>query len=108
MEKFINVFDNSEWEEAPGYPSGTKRRVLFNNLGVKTMLLKYPKGFYMDLHSHIYTEQHLVLEGEYSSEGEVFKKGTYRSIDAHVNHGPFQSEKGALVLVVWTPNKQKE
>jgi anti-sigma factor ChrR (cupin superfamily) len=55
----------------------------------------------MDSHTHIYDEQHMILEGEYESEGKVFPSGTYRLIPAHKDHGPFSSKKGALILVIW-------
>jgi anti-sigma factor ChrR (cupin superfamily) len=108
MEDFINIYDDLNWEDAPEYPTGTKRKVLYDKNGVKTILLNYPEGFYMDPHSHMNAEQHFILKGEYASEGKVYKEGAFRSFNAHVDHGPFESKHGALVLVIWTPHYPEE
>ena len=98
-----NIYDESVWERAEGYPEGTKSKILRDEEGAKTMLLKLPRGFQMGSHTHIYNEQHLVLDGEYESEGKVYPSGTYRLIPAHKNHGPFTSKTGAIILVIWDP-----
>ena len=101
MKKFINLFEDSNWEDANGYPEGTKRKVLRDEDTRKTILLQLPKGFKMGSHSHITTEQHFVLKGEYSSDGEVYPVGSYQMFSAHDEHGPFVSKEGALILVIW-------
>jgi len=103
MKEPINLLNNAKWSDVPGYPAGTGKRVLHDENGVKTVLLKFPEGFYMESHSHINAEQHFILKGEYISEGKTFHEGTFRSFKAHENHGPFESKKGALVLVIWFP-----
>lgn len=103
MNETINLYRNTEWIDAMEYPAGTKKRVLRDESGIKMVLLKFPKNFYMEPHSHINAEQHFILKGEYLSEGKVFYEGTFRSFKAHENHGPFESKKGALVLVIWFP-----
>jgi len=103
MEEMHNLFDDSNWINAPEYPDGTKKKVLHDEKGVKTVLLKFPEGFYMAPHSHINAEQHFVLKGEYISGGKVYPEGTFRHFVAHENHGPFESKHGALVLVIWYP-----
>jgi len=100
-----NIYDELGWEKAEGYPEGTKIKTLRDEDGAKTILLKLPKGFHMVAHTHIYNEQHLVLEGEYESEGKVYPSGTYRLIHAHKNHGPFTSKAGATILIIWDPVK---
>ncbi len=105
MKKLMNLFEESNWEDATGYPEGTKRKVLRDENNRKTVLLKLPKGFSMGAHSHITTEQHFVLKGEYSSDGEVYPVGSYQLFSAGDEHGPFKSENGALILVVWDPFK---
>jgi anti-sigma factor ChrR (cupin superfamily) len=101
MKKLINLFEDSNWEKATGYPEGTLWKVLRDDESRKTILLKLPAGFKMGSHSHITTEQHFVLEGAYSSDGEVYHKGSYQIFAAGDEHGPFISEDGALILVVW-------
>jgi anti-sigma factor ChrR (cupin superfamily) len=101
MDEMLNVFDDSNWIEACEYPKGTLEKVLHEEQGIKTVLLKLSKGFYMNPHSHITAEQHFILKGEYISEGKVYPEGTFQSFQAHETHGPFESRKGALVLVIW-------
>jgi len=78
-------------------------RLLRDENGAKTVLLKLPKGFYMAPHSHITSEQNFVLEGEYFSNGKSFPAGSYQIFSHGDEHGPFESKKGALILVVWDP-----
>jgi len=105
MKKIMNLFEESNWEDASNYPKGTKRKVLRDENNRKTILLKLPKGFSMGAHSHITTEQHFVLKGEYSSDGETYPVGSYQIFSSGDEHGPFKSENGALILVVWDPFK---
>jgi anti-sigma factor ChrR (cupin superfamily) len=105
MPHIRNIYDELGWEEAEGYPEGTKIKKLRDENGAKTVLLSLPKGFHLESHTHMYNEQHLVLDGEYASEGEVFPSGTYRIIYAGQDHGPFISKTGAIVLVIWDPVK---
>jgi anti-sigma factor ChrR (cupin superfamily) len=104
MKTIINLFNDSDWIEAQEYPIGTLKKVLHDENGVKTVLLKLPKGFNMASHSHITAEQHFLLKGEYISEGKIFHEGTFQSFRAHEDHGPFESKEGALVLVIWHPS----
>ena len=89
------------WKDAPSYPSGTKTKVLRAEGETRTILLKLPPGFRMSSHTHIYGEQHFVLEGEYETGGKEYGPGTYQHIPAHTNHGPYTSRTGAVVLVIW-------
>jgi len=101
MKHVTNIYDELGWKKAIGYPIGTRIKVLRDENGAKTVLLKLPAGLQMDSHTHIYNEQHVVLQGEYESEGKVFPSGTYRSIPAQKDHGPFKSKGGAVILVIW-------
>jgi len=91
------------WQEAPGYPAGTQRKILRQENRPVTMLLKLPSGFHIDEHCHTTTEQHFVMEGEYTSEGKTYGPGSYRLIPAEASHGPFTSETGVVVLIIWDP-----
>ncbi|MCF6181595.1 cupin domain-containing protein [Lutibacter sp.] len=104
MKRIKNLYDELNWETATGYSKGTKRKVLRDddNKG-QTILLKLPEGFNMAPHSHITAEQHFVLEGEYQSGGESYPAGSYQIFSSGEEHGPFESKKGALILVVWDP-----
>lgn len=105
MTNVKNIYDELGWEEAAGYQVGTRIKTLRDEEGFRTVLLKLPKDFHIDSHTHVYNEQHIVLEGEYESEGVVYISGTYRFIPAHKDHGPFTSKAGAIVLVIWDKPK---
>ncbi|MBN1415646.1 MAG: cupin domain-containing protein [Bacteroidales bacterium] len=104
----IDLFGKINWQDAPEYPDGTKKMLLRDHEGAKTVLLKLPEGFYMATHSHVTSEQHILLQGEYISEGKVYRAGTYQKFETHESHGPFESKAGALVLVIWESYKSGE
>ena len=103
MKDIINLFDDLNWIAADNYPDGTFKKILRDEDNTKTILLKLPKHFKMNAHSHVTTEQHIVLKGAYTSDGKTYSSGSYRIITAHTNHGPFESKEGALILVIWDP-----
>jgi len=108
MKHFMNLYDDMHWENADEYFDGTLRKILREEKGRRTVLLKLPKGFSMTPHSHIVTEQHFVLDGEYSSNGKLYPAGSYQIFSPGDEHGPFESENGALILVIWDPVKISE
>ncbi len=101
-ENFLNT-DEMEWQDARGYTEGTKIKVLRDEEGARTILLKLPAGFDLEGHTHIRTEQHFVLEGEYEANGKTYGAGTYQLIPAQTSHGPYTSKTGAVLLVIWDP-----
>ena len=103
MEEVSLNYQEMEWEKAETYPSGTMMKVLRRDERGQplTIILKLKGGFEVGAHSHIGTEQHFVLEGEYESEGRVYEAGSYRLIPVETPHGPFTSTKGAVILVLW-------
>ena len=101
MKELSINYEEIEWSDAKAYPPGTKIKILRDEKESQTFLLQLPAGFDMEGHSHIATEQHFVLDGEYESGGKKYGTGTYRFIPARANHGPFISEHGATVLVIW-------
>ncbi len=103
MIHIANIYDKHGWKRASGYPIGTRMKILRDGNSAKTILLKLPKGFRIESHTHIYNEQYFVLEGEYESEGKIFSSGTYRFIPAHKNYGPFTSKTGAIILIIRDP-----
>ena len=107
MKNLMNLFDDLNWDDANEYFDGTKRKVLRDENGCRTVLLELPKNFYMAPHSHITTEQHFVLKGEYSSKGKNFPVGSYQIFSKGDDHGPFESKNGALILVIWDPIRLK-
>jgi len=101
MKNIQNIFDEFNWEKATNYPIGTLQKSLRDDENGKSVILKIPKGFKMPSHSHIYTEQHFVLDGMYTSDGVVYPRGSYQIFYTHEEHGPFESKNGALILVIW-------
>jgi len=103
MQEVSLNYKEMPWEDAETYPPGTKMKVLRRDERGQplTVVLKLQGRFEMGAHSHIGTEQHFVLEGEYESEGRVYKTGSYRLIPVETPHGPFTSKKGAVILVLW-------
>lgn len=99
-EIFFNT-NEMDWRDAEGYMDKTKMKVLRDEKNGRTVLLKFPAGFDMEGHTHIHTEQHFVLEGEYEAGGKTYGPGTYQLIPAHTSHGPYTSKEGAIVLVIW-------
>jgi hypothetical protein len=108
MEEITINYEKTKWTDAPGYPEGSKIKILREGGPGegKTFLRKIRKGFKMEGHSHTTLEQHFVLQGEYESEGKIYKAGTYRLIPKHKTHGPFKSSTGAVILVIWDPEKE--
>jgi anti-sigma factor ChrR (cupin superfamily) len=98
----VNVND-LKWSGAVEYPTGTEEKVLSvgGSIAPRTIMLRLPPGWKMDSHSHRFTELHYILEGQIESQGKKYLAGTFRVIPKEVEHGPFSSETGAIVLVVW-------
>lgn len=94
-----------KWSGAAKYPTGTEEKVLCigGSVAPRATMLKLPPGWGMDSHSHRFTELHYVLEGQVESQGHKYPVGTFRVIPKGVDHGPFSSETGAIVLVIWCP-----
>lgn len=96
-----NIHSFPGWEEGKGYQAGLKIKTLHNEKGVKTVLLRIPAGYHMEQHSHDYSEQQLVLEGQIETGTQSYPAGSYVSYAPHQYHGPYSSKKGALILVIW-------
>jgi anti-sigma factor ChrR (cupin superfamily) len=103
MKKILDIYYKMGWKQAKGYTRGTRIKILREEGNARTILLKLPKGFYMDSHCHVTTEQHFVIEGSYKSDGKIYQSGAYQLIPAGVDHGPFESKTGAVILVIWDP-----
>lgn len=100
----VNVNVNEmDWQPAMSYPGDAEEKVLSEGgmFTPRTILLRIPPGWSMDRHSHRNTELHFVMEGSYESEEEVHSTGTFRLIPKKIEHGPFSSRDGAVILVVW-------
>ncbi len=105
MKSLVYESEEMEWEETKDYPPGAKSKVLREGGASegRTILLKLPPHWRMKAHSHTTVEQHYVLEGEYESEGKVFAAGSYQLIPKKTDHGPFTTQSGTVVLIIWDP-----
>lgn len=106
MEEISVRESDLSWEPAEGFSVGTVWKVLRRDSENQplTVLLKLPPGFERKEHSHVFVEHHYILEGEYESMGKRYRAGSYRMIPKHSDHGPFRSETGAMLLVIWELN----
>jgi anti-sigma factor ChrR (cupin superfamily) len=105
----ISVNTNKmNWQRAREYPGEAEEKILSagGDMAPRSILLRIPAGWSMDAHSHRFTEVHYVLEGEYESEGDTFPAGTFRVIPKEVEHGPFVSRQGAIILITWCALKE--
>ncbi len=95
--------NNLKWQIAAEYPTGTEEKVLSmgGSIAPRVTMLRLSPGWHMEDHSHRFTELHYVLEGQIESQGKTYPAGTFRVIPKEVEHGPFSSETGAVVLVIW-------
>jgi anti-sigma factor ChrR (cupin superfamily) len=102
MEELIIKTTEVAWEPAVGYPEGTQWKVLRRDAEGEpsTAILMLPGGFSIADHSHRFSEQHYVLEGEYTSGNRRFGAGAYRLIPKEEDYRPIHSDRGAVVLVV--------
>ena len=102
--KAVSVHVNDlEWSGVGEYPEGTEGKVLSmgGTIAPRTILLKLAPGWEMESHSHRFTELHYVLEGQVESQGQKYPAGSFGVLANGCEHGPFSSETGAIVLVIW-------
>ncbi|MGQ1788444.1 MULTISPECIES: cupin domain-containing protein [unclassified Saccharicrinis] len=100
LEVIKGLFEDRDWQEIEGYAEGTKAKMLRDDGYAKTMLLKLPKGFRADRHTHSTVEQFIVLKGEYASDDAAYPEGSYVMFDANEEHGPFEAKEETLILVI--------
>lgn len=101
MQEIHINYENIDWHKNPNSSHSISSKMLRDEEGAKTLLLKLPKGVTIDTHKHTKTEQHFIIEGEYESEGKTYGPGTYRLIPAETNHGPFSAKTELVILVIW-------
>ena len=105
---------NSGWETPAGYPEGIAQKILAGELdevakrGNRTRLLRFLPGVYTtEPFRHDYWEEVYLLSGdlivgsdESGEGGESFAPHTYACRPPGVDHGPFKSREGCLLLEV--------
>lgn len=100
--KQITIDTNKiEWQEADGYPQGTKIKILRRDESGQTVMLQLQPGFEISGHTHTRNEEHYVLDGQYEIGDKIYFQGTYQFFPADTSHGPFTSQTGAILLISW-------
>lgn len=100
----MNVMDEKGWEPAEEFGNGSLQKILREDEnGCKTFILKLPRHFHMDAHSHRCAQQHYVIQGTYTINNIIFREGSYQRIPENEEHGTFESENGATILVSCDP-----
>ena len=102
------------WETPAGYPDGIAQKILAGELdeaaqsGNRTRLLRFGPGVFTTApFCHDYWEEVYLVSGdlyvgsdEHGNGGERFEPNTYACRPPGVDHGPFRSEAGCLLLEV--------
>ena len=102
------------WETPAGYPDGIAQKILAGELdeaaqsGNRTRLLRFGPGVFTTVpFCHDYWEEVYLVSGdlyvgsnEDGNGGERFEPNTYACRPPGVDHGPFRSDEGCLLLEV--------
>jgi hypothetical protein len=111
-DEFYKLHMSSGWEKLPGYPDGIQQKILSGALdetgksGSRTRLLRFePGAFTKAPFVHEYWEEVFLVSGDLvvgndadGKGGEPFSGYTYACRPPGVDHGPFRSEGGCLLL----------
>jgi len=94
-----------EWHDLPQFPGNVKAKVLREDpsSGAKVMIVRLTVGAQIVPHAHSSAVQHYVLEGEYESEGRVYRAGAYRFLPPHASLAPITTTGGVVMLMVYDP-----
>jgi quercetin dioxygenase-like cupin family protein len=94
-----------KWKPAPEFLGDVEVKVLREDeeRGARTILVHLPPGSRLVPHAHLGTVQHFVLEGEYRSNGNVYKADTYRFLPRHDDVSEITTEPGATILMIYDP-----
>lgn len=102
------------WETPPGYPEGIEQKILAGELdetgksGNRTRLLRFGPGVFTTApFRHDYWEEVYLLSGDLivgnddqGEGGAAYSPHTYACRPPGVDHGPFKSEEGCLLLEI--------
>lgn len=90
-------------EVSDRFPGNAEIVVLREDHAGTTLLARLPAGGKIGQHRHFGSVQHFVLNGQYESEGKVFKAGTYRAFPKEAHVAPITSDARAVILIVYDP-----
>ena len=110
--EFYPIEMGDGWQSPPGYPAGVQQKILSGALdesaktGTRTRLLRFiPGAFTTAPFVHDYWEEVCLISGDLTvgndaqgNGGESFQPFTYAVRPPGVDHGPFKSEAGCVLL----------
>jgi quercetin dioxygenase-like cupin family protein len=100
MEMVFAHADDLEWVDGP-YPKTTMK--IFPSApesGMYTILLRVPAGAVLERHEEPLNEVSYVLSGTVNLDGKLCREGSYVCTPAGMEHGPFTTDEGCLLLVI--------
>ena len=105
METKTVYVPDMNWEATTAFPGEAEVKVLRGAAAgnASTMLVRLNPGGRAVPHSHIAIVQHYILEGEYESEGKVYRAGTYRLFPGHCDVAEITTENGVSILMIYDP-----
>ncbi len=112
--EFYPIEMGEGWQSPPGYPDGVQQKILSGALdesaktGTRTRLLRFlPGAFTTAPFLHDYWEEVCLISGDLTvgndaqgNGGESFQPFTYAVRPPGVDHGPFKSEAGCVLLEI--------
>jgi anti-sigma factor ChrR (cupin superfamily) len=103
MSTTLNIFEDSGWSDATGIMSGFKQKILHDENGMTTLLLKCPAGSTIPANSHPFVEENIILKGSFLQEGKVIPAGTFQRYEPGEVHGPFECREEVLGIIRYYP-----
>ncbi|HEY7317261.1 MAG TPA: cupin domain-containing protein [Candidatus Binatia bacterium] len=93
------------WEQLPLVPGDAEVKVLRSEAegGARTLLVRLQPGGKIVPHSHLAAVQHYVLDGEYETEGKIFRAGAYRLLPKEADVGTISTPRGTIILMIYDP-----
>ncbi len=105
--EFFTIDLSTGWEVPSGYPSTISQKILDGSLdeerrrGSRTRLLRFQPGAYTTQpFVHEYWEEVLLISGDMTVGGKLFRPFTYACRPPHAPHGPFSSKEGCLLYEI--------
>lgn len=105
MEELMLYTPEMTWEPDPFFPGDAEVKILRSEAegGARTLLVRLQPGRKIAPHSHLGVVQHYVLDGEYETEGKIFKAGAYRLLPKEANVGTISTARGTIILMIYDP-----
>jgi hypothetical protein len=108
-QEFMTLNMDEGWEVPPGYPEGIEQKILSGSLdekekcGNRTRFLRFNPGAYTtELFVHDYWEEVLLISGDLivgkGGDQRSYQPNTYACRPPGVDHGPFRSKGGCLLV----------